>query len=96
MSITEIPLVPPKIISNGNIKKYVLIAYKTLAESSFSQEEIELMAKTYAEINSAYFEGRPIKKKDHAEGIELWRAYGDSFISKYIDSMLSSNGKSRK
>ena len=71
-------------------------AYKTLAESSFSQEEIELMAKTYAEINSAYFEGRPIKKKDHAEGIELWRAYGDSFISKYIDSMLSSNGKKQE
>ena len=54
------------------------------------------MAKTYAEINSAYFEGRPIKKKDHAKGIELWRAYGDSFISKYIDSMLSSNGKKQE
>ncbi len=63
-------------------------ARKTLAGSSFSQEEIELMATTYAEINSAYFEGRPIKEKDYAEGIELWRTQNDSFISKYIDSML--------
>lgn len=71
-------------------------AHKALAESSFSQEEIELMAKTYAEINSAYFEGRPIKEKDYAKGIELWRTQSDSFISKYIDSMLGAVDREQK
>lgn len=65
-------------------------ARKTLADSGLSEEEIELMATTYAEINSAYFEGRRVKKNDYAVGISLWRTKSDSFISKYIDSMLGS------
>ena len=63
-------------------------AHKALAESGLTADEIELMAKTYAEINSAYFEGRKIREKDYARGIELWRTQGDVFISKYIESML--------
>lgn len=71
-------------------------AHKALAESGLTADEIELMAKTYAEINSAYFEGRPIKEKDYAKGIELWRTQSDSFISKYIDSMLGAVDREQK
>jgi hypothetical protein len=71
-------------------------AHKALAESGLTADEIELMAKTYAEINSAYFEGRPIKEKDYAKGIELWRTQSDSFISKYIDSMLGTVDREQK
>ena len=68
-------------------------ARKTLADSGLSDEEIELMATTYAEINSAYFEGRRVKKSDYAVGFSLWRTKSDSFISKYIDSMLGAIDK---
>ena len=71
-------------------------AHKALAESGLTADEIELMAKTYAEINSAYFEGRTIKEKDYAKGIELWRTQSDSFISKYIDSMLGAVDREQK
>lgn len=71
-------------------------AHKALAESGLTADEIELMAKTYAEINSAYFEGKPIKEKDYAKGIELWRTQSDSFISKYIDSMLGAVDREQK
>ncbi len=68
-------------------------AHDALADSGLSGNEIELMAKTYAEINSAYFEGKKIDPKSYAEGIELWRTKSDSFISRYIDSMLENTKK---
>ena len=68
-------------------------AHDALADSGLSESEIELMAKTYAEINSAYFEGQKIDPKSYAEGIELWRTKSDSFISRYIDSMLENTKK---
>ena len=64
-------------------------ARSALAESGLSESDIELMAKTYAEINSAYFEGREIDAKAYKAGIELWQSNSDSFISRYIDSMLA-------
>lgn len=68
-------------------------AHDALGDSGLSGSEIELMAKTYAEINSAYFEGKKIDPKSYAEGIELWRTKSDSFISRYIDSMLENTKK---
>jgi len=68
-------------------------AHDALADSGLSGSEIELMAKTYAEINSAYFEGKKIDPKSYAEGLELWRTKSDSFISRYIDSMLENTKK---
>ena len=68
-------------------------AHDALADSGLSGSEIELMAKTYAEINSAYFEGKKIDPKSYAEGIDLWRTKSDSFISRYIDSMLENTKK---
>lgn len=68
-------------------------AQDALEDSGLSGSEIELMAKTYAEINSAYFEGKKIDPKSYDEGIELWRTKSDSFISRYIDSMLENTKK---
>ena len=68
-------------------------AHDALGDSGLSRSEIELMAKTYAEINSAYFEGKKIDPKSYAEGIDLWRTKSDSFISRYIDSMLENTKK---
>lgn len=68
-------------------------AHDALGDSGLSGSEIELMAKTYAEINSAYFEGKKIDPKSYAEGIDLWRTKSDSFISRYIDSMLENTKK---
>ena len=68
-------------------------AHDALGDSGLSEHEIELMAKTYAEINSAYFEGKKIDPKSYAEGIELWRTKSGSFISRYIDSMLENTKK---
>ena len=68
-------------------------AHDALGDSGLPESEIELMAKTYAEINSAYFEGKKIDPKSYAEGIELWRTKSDSFISRYIDSMLENTKK---
>ncbi len=63
-------------------------AREGLDTSYLSADEIELMAKTYAEINSNYFAGRSFKESEYSAGIELWRTKDSSFISKYIDSML--------
>ncbi len=68
-------------------------ARDALADSGLSESEIELMAKTYAEINSAYFEGKKIDPKGYSEGLGLWRTKSDSFISRYIDSMLENTKK---
>ena len=68
-------------------------ALDALGDSGLSGSEIELMAKTYAEINSAYLAGKKIDPKSYAEGIELWRTKSDSFISRYIDSMLENTKK---
>jgi len=68
-------------------------AHDALGDSGLPESEIELMAKTYAEINSAYFEGKKIDPKSYAEGIDLWRTKSDSFISRYIDSMLENTKK---
>ena len=52
----------------------------------------DLLAETFANINSAYFSGQPIREADFAEGIALWRKQ-DGFVSRYIDTMLESGQK---
>lgn len=63
--------------------------------SGMSVEKIELLADTYARINSAYFEGKKINESEHREGLALWREQGDSFMLRYIESMLD-HGKGDK
>jgi len=64
-------------------------AAESLAGSGISEENIAIMAETYAKINSAYFEGKPIDKSEYSAGLEQWELYiEESFIAKYIMSML--------
>lgn len=62
--------------------------YESYAESDLSQEDIELLAETFAKINSAYFAGEMIDEADYADGLALWRTQKDSFILRYIETML--------
>lgn len=62
--------------------------YNSFSESSLSQAEIELLAETYSKINSAYFSGNPIVEKEFETGFALWRKQTDSFILRYIESMI--------
>lgn len=47
-----------------------------LADSGLSQEEIALLADTFAQLNTAYFSGAPFDPAPYEEGVELWRANG--------------------
>lgn len=66
------------------------------AESELSNEEIELLAKTFAEINIAYFMGETIDPTVHAAGVSLWHEKGADFFAGYIDSMLDVNSLERR
>lgn len=66
--------------------------YDSFAASNLLPEQVELLAQTFASINSAYFSGQPISAEDHAQGIALWKAQ-DGFTSRYIDTMLESGKK---
>ena len=63
--------------------------YDSYKESNLSTDEIALLAETFAKINVAYFSGEEINEADYTEGLALWRAQENSFVMKYIDSMLS-------
>ncbi len=67
-------------------------ARETLADQGLSAQQVELLAETYALINSAYFRGDLIRQEPFAQGLDLWRQHS-SFISTYIDSMLASDGE---
>ena len=67
-----------------------------IANNKYTAEETNLMKDTYAAINTAYFEGRPINEKAHKDGISLWRHDKDNFVAKYIDSMLESGKKDHR
>ena len=56
------------------------------------ETDLPQLAETFANINSAYFSGQPIREADFAKGIALWREQ-DCFVSRYIDTMLESGKK---
>lgn len=71
--------------------------YESYAESTLPQEDIELLAETFAKINSAYFAGEYIDAADYAEGLALWRTQEENFVLRYIETMLeeaSTNNRS--
>lgn len=47
-----------------------------LADSGLSEEEIDLLADTFARLNTAYFNGGAFDPAPYEEGLELWRANG--------------------
>jgi len=63
---------------------------EALAGSGLSEEEIQLMAEAYNEVNSAYFAGRAPDTEAVGSGLSLWEKQEGSFVSRYIDTMLSS------
>lgn len=65
-----------------------LQAYEHFADSGLSQEDITLLAETYAKINSAYFMGESIDTSTLSEGLAMWETQKDNFIYKYIQTML--------
>lgn len=60
-------------------------------ESTLSSEEIQLLADTFAKINSAYFVGEHIDTDALKDGIALWDTQKDGFFYNYIQSMLDEN-----
>ena len=62
--------------------------YASFKDSNFSDEQKDLLANTFAELNTYYFLGEPYDTAPYAEGITLWRTQKDDFTLKYIESML--------
>ncbi len=69
-----------------------LKVYESFAETDISEEELFLLADTFAKINSKYFAGDPIEAEEFTDGIALWRQYKDNFITQYIETMLKEEG----
>lgn len=61
-------------------------------ESDLSDEDISLLADTFAKINSAYFMGEDIDTDALSDGISLWNQQENGFFDEYIQSMLKENG----
>lgn len=61
---------------------------KKLAESSLSEEDKQLLAETFAIVNTAYFAGDVIDTQAVAEGLALWEENAESFRMDYIKSIL--------
>lgn len=59
-----------------------------LSEKELTDAEKELMANTFASINSRYFLGEKYIQEEFLEGIALWRKQESSFVSRYIETML--------
>jgi len=66
--------------------------YQNFAASNLLPGQVDLLADTFARINSAYFSGQPISEADFAQGIDLWRQQG-GFVSRYMDTMLQGGKK---
>ncbi|MBQ9959544.1 MAG: hypothetical protein IJP01_04230, partial [Oscillospiraceae bacterium] len=63
-------------------------------QSELTAEQMELLANTFAEINSAYFSGVGADGEAHAEGLALWRSLPDAgFHLSYFDTMLAAAEK---
>ena len=61
------------------------------AGSGLSEEEIALLAETFAELNQAYFAGRATDYETLKEGIGLWCEQEGSFLLRYIKTILNAN-----
>ncbi|MBO5201042.1 MAG: metallophosphoesterase [Clostridia bacterium] len=69
--------------------------YRGLAESGLSAADINLLAETYAKINTLYFAGQRVDTSLFKEGLELWQKQ-DSFVKSYIETMISDRGDDLK
>ena len=66
--------------------------YASFEGSNLSDTEKELLANTFAEMNTYYFLGAPYDTSLFLDGIALWRTQEGDFTLKYIESMLKEAG----
>lgn len=69
---------------------------ETFADSSLTKEQTELLAKTFADINIAYFMGDKLDATEYKTGLTLWKQQGSTFFSSYLDSMVEGTKKDNK
>lgn len=62
--------------------------YDSFAGKDMSDSEKDLLANTFASINSRYFLGEKYDQGEFLEGITLWREQENSFVLRYIETML--------
>lgn len=65
-----------------------LQAQEGFKTSDLTTEEINLLADTFAKINSAYFAGDDYDMDALSDGISLWETQKEGFVYRYIQSML--------
>lgn len=65
------------------------------ADSDKSEEEISLLAETFASLNQDYFAGAMPDYAQLEQGLELWRAQEKNFTQMYIETMCAVNSDSR-
>lgn len=61
------------------------------AGSELTEEEITLLAETFAELNQAYFAGWALDYETLKEGIGLWSEQEGPFLLSYIKTILNAN-----
>ncbi len=62
--------------------------YASLSEKDLSETEKDVLANTFADINSHYFLGEKFNRQEFMDGIELWRKQESDFISRYMETMF--------
>jgi len=62
--------------------------YASFAESGLSEEDIHLLANTFAKINAYYFLGESFDSTKFSDGIALWQTQKNVFTLRYIETML--------
>ena len=87
-----------------NFKRYSKEKFKSLSEqkiikrlsSTYSDEEIKLLASTMSSLNSRYFAGYDSIEKDEilsSEGFRLWQEAEEGFARMYIMTMLEDSSE---
>ena len=66
-----------------------LQTFEGYKDSELETDKIQLLANTFAKINSAYFVGDDIDTDTLSAGIDLWSKNENGFFYKYIQSMLA-------
>jgi len=62
--------------------------HASFEETNLTDEEKELLANTFAQINSRYFLGIPYDKSLFSDGIALWNKQEEDFTLRYIETMI--------
>ena len=64
---------------------------KLFADSGLTEEEIELLAETFAEVNQDYFAGRNPDYEKLKYGIGLWNEQEETLLYSYMKTIVGGN-----